>query len=105
MIAALPLISSALSMLAPGESTAATSAVKATAGQGADFGQIMAKLSADTIGSVKSAESLSTDALSGTANVQHVVQSVMTAQENLQTALAIRDKAVSAFTEISHMAI
>ncbi len=29
----------------------------------------------------------------------------MTAQENLQTALAVRDKAVAAFTEISHMAI
>jgi flagellar hook-basal body complex protein FliE len=102
MIAALPLISSALSMLT--SSDAVGSAAK-SATQGADFGQVLAQMSSGTVGSLKSAETLSVQGLEGKANLQEVVQSVMSAQENLQSALAIRDKAVSAFTDISHMTI
>ena len=103
MIAAVPLITSALSLLSSGDSTTGTA--KATSASGADFGQVMAKMSAEAAESVKKAETIATDGLQGKANVQSVVQAVMTAQENLQTALAIRDKAVAAFTEVSHMAI
>lgn len=106
MIAALPLISSALSLLAPSSSAgAATQAAKTVSGAGEDFSSVMSKMSADTFDSVKKAEQLSVDGLKGNADVQSVVQAVMTAQENLQTALAVRDKAVAAFTEVSHMAI
>lgn len=102
MIAALPLVTSALSALAPGASTAA-SVVAGPAGEG--FGAVLSKVASDAVGAMKTAESLSTQGIKGTADVQTVVQSVMSAQENLQTALAIRDKAVGAFQEVTHMAI
>jgi flagellar hook-basal body complex protein FliE len=106
MIAALPLITSALSLLAPsGPTAAASTAVKSAAQAGTDFGQVMAKVSSDAVQSVKTAEKLSVDGIEGKANVQSVVEAVMTAQENLQTALAIRDKSVAAFQEITRMAI
>ncbi len=107
MIAALPLITSALSMLAPSETagSVAASAAKSVAGAGADFGQVMSKVSADAMHSMKAAESLAVDGIEGKANTQQVVQAVMSAQESLQTALAIRDKSVAAFQEITRMAI
>ena len=106
MIAAIPLITSALSLLAPPDPAAtATAAAKSAATAGNDFSQVMSKVSADAMDSVKKAEHLSVDGIEGKANVQSVVQAVMTAQENLQTALAIRDKAVGAFQEVTRMAI
>ncbi len=106
MIAAIPLISSAMSMLTSSDSAAsATNAAKAAAASGSDFGQMMSKLSNEAVNNVKKAESLSVDGLEGKANVQSVVQAVMTAQESLQTALAIRDKSVAAFQEITRMSI
>jgi flagellar hook-basal body complex protein FliE len=110
MIAAIPLISSALSMLgSSGTSSATQSATGAASGTaatgGTSFGDMMTKLSKDAVGNVQHAESMSVDGLSGKADVQGVVQAVMTAQESLQTALAIRDKAVAAFQEVSRMSI
>ena len=103
MIAAVPLISSALSMLGSAATPSATQT--ATAANGPDFGAMMSKLSKDAVDNVKHAETMSVDGLAGKANVQDVVQSVMSAQESLQTALAIRDKAVAAFQEVSRMSI
>jgi len=37
--------------------------------------------------------------------VQHVVEAVMNAQSTLQTAIAVRDKVVSAYQDVSRMAI
>ena len=106
MIAAIPLISSALSMLTPADgASAASQAAKTVSGAGEDFSTVLSKTASDAFHSVKAAEQVSADGLKGSADVQSVVQAVMTAQENLQTALAVRDKAVAAFTEISHMAI
>lgn len=106
MIAAIPLISSVLSTLGSADSAAsASAAVKGAASGGTDFGQVMSKISADAMHQMKSAESLAVDGIEGKANVQAVVQSVMSAQETLQTALAIRDKSVAAFQEITRMAI
>ncbi len=42
---------------------------------------------------------------SGKASVQQVVEAVMSAEQTLQSAIAIRDKVVSAYLEISRMAI
>jgi flagellar hook-basal body complex protein FliE len=103
MIAAVPLIGSALSLLGSSDATASTA--KPTPTGGSDFGAMMSKLSKEAVDNVKSAETMSVDSLTGKADVQAVVQAVMTAQESLQTALAIRDKAVAAFQEVSRMAI
>ena len=83
MIAALPLVTSALSLFAPSTSTPSTAA--ASPAPGADFGSVMNKVSNDAMQSIKHAEQLATDGLQGKADTQSVVQAVMTAQENLQT--------------------
>jgi flagellar hook-basal body complex protein FliE len=43
--------------------------------------------------------------LEGKANVQQVVENVMSAERTLQTTLAIRDKTVAAWQQISQMPI
>ncbi len=108
MIAAIPLITSALSMFAPSAplaSAAAGAAAQSAASAATDFSQVMSKVASDTLHSVEGAEKLSISGIEGKASVQSVVESVMTAQENLQTALAVRDKAVAAFQEITRMSI
>ena len=107
IVAALPLVTSALSSLAPSlgaASSAATSAASATAA-GGDFGSVMAQVSGDAVKKMKAAEAASISGIEGKSSTQDVVQSVMSAQESLQTALAIRDKSVAAFQEITRMAI
>ena len=43
--------------------------------------------------------------MEGKTPVQQVVRSVLDAQQALQTAVAVRDKLVSAYQEVSRMAI
>ncbi len=105
MIAALPLISSALSMVAPSVASQAGNAAASAASAGTDFGQVMAQMTSDTVKSLKTAESMSIDGIKGNADVQAVVSAVMAAQESLQTTVAIRDKAVAAFQEVTRMSI
>ena len=75
------------------------------AARGADFGQIMNEITGDAIGSLKSAEAASIGSMQGTTPVHQVVESIMSAQRSLQSVLAMRDKAVSAYQEISRMAM
>ena len=105
MIAALPLVTSALSMAMPSITSQATSTAASAASTGGDFGQMMAQMAGDTVKTLKTAESMSIDGLQGNANVQAVVSAVMAAQESLQTTVAIRDKAVAAFQEVTRMPI
>ena len=51
------------------------------------------------------AEQVSVKALQGDADAREVVDAVMSAEQSLQAAVAIRDKIVSAYLEISRMAI
>ena len=103
MIAALPLLSSAVSsLLGPAQVPSAAAAAPAS---GDSFASLLASLSKDTVDKVKTAESVSADGIQGKATTQSVVEAVGNAQESLQTALAIRDKVVSAFLDISKMPI
>jgi flagellar hook-basal body complex protein FliE len=43
--------------------------------------------------------------MQGKMPVQQVVEAVLSAEQSLQTAIAVRDKVVAAYQEISHMAI
>ncbi len=105
MIAALPLVSSVLGALAPTATPLAAESARTAAAAGGDFGQVMAKLASDTVHAMKGAETAAVNGVSGNVDLQSVVQSVMSAQESLQTALAIRDKSVAAFQEITRMTI
>ena len=105
MIAAIPLVTSALSSLAPSTAARATSAAKAGRGVGGDFSSVLSQVSNDAVQKLKTAETSAVSGIEGNASAQDVVQSVMSAQESLQTALAVRDKSVAAFQEITRMAI
>lgn len=83
---------------------AADLAAKAAAVAGDGFGQILDEIGA-AINSLKGGEAAALSGLHGRTPVQDVVESVMNAEHSLQTAVAIRDKLVSAYQTISQMAI
>ncbi len=59
-----------------------------------------------TVGSLEKAESASLQALQGgEIQTREVVDAVMSAEQSLQAAISIRDKIVTAYLEISRMAI
>jgi flagellar hook-basal body complex protein FliE len=82
----------------------AASSATAVSG-GPSFGQVLANLSTGALDTLKASEATAISGLQGGASVQEVVQSVMSAEETLQAALAIRDKAIAAYQDISRMQI
>ncbi|MFG1480400.1 flagellar hook-basal body complex protein FliE [Xanthobacter sp. V4C-4] len=71
----------------------------------ADFSSVLARVSSDTVDTLKAGEATSIMGIHGRASVQQVVEAVMTAEQSLQTAIAVRDKVVAAYQEISRMTI
>jgi len=71
----------------------------------ADFADVLAEVSGNAISTLKSGEAAAIGGIEGKASVQQVVEAIMSAEQTLQTALAIRDKVVSAYQEISRMAV
>jgi flagellar hook-basal body complex protein FliE len=71
----------------------------------ADFGAMLSDLVTSTAGSLKSAEAAAIAGTRGQASVQQVVEAVMNAEQTLQSTLAVRDKVVAAYLEISRMQI
>jgi flagellar hook-basal body complex protein FliE len=86
-------------------SSPAAPSASATATAGADFTQALAAAAGDAMKTLKAAETTSMAGLQGKASVQQVAESVMGAERTLQTSLAIRDKAVAAYQQISQMQI
>ena len=76
-----------------------------TASSGTSFTQALGQVANDAIGSMQSGEAAAIQGLQGTMQPFKVVEAIMGAQRTLQQTLAIRDKAVSAYQEISRMAI
>lgn len=101
MIAALPAIGSLVTSLALDQ---VSQAVAPRQGAGAGFGQVFAEVG-EMIDRLKSAEATSISAIEGRAPVQEMVESVVAAEQSLHTALAIRDKIVSAYQVLSQMPI
>ncbi|HTZ66706.1 MAG TPA: flagellar hook-basal body complex protein FliE [Roseiarcus sp.] len=73
--------------------------------EGPSFGQALAQVVGSAIDTLQTGEAVAIQGVEGAAPPMKVVESVMAAQRSLQTVLAIRDKAVSAYQEIAHMAI
>ncbi|WP_187968109.1 flagellar hook-basal body complex protein FliE [Aquibium microcysteis] len=71
-----------------------------------DFASAVAEAASRTIHTLGQAETVSMTALEG-GNVQtrEVVDAVMSAEQTLQAAISIRDKIVTAYLEVSRMAI
>jgi flagellar hook-basal body complex protein FliE len=100
MIAALlPIAASAVQ----GAAGIAPAASVATAG--ADFGAALTQAASDALKTLRGAEAASMSGIEGKAGARQVVDSVMSAERALQSALAIRDKAVAAFQQVSQMQI
>lgn len=72
---------------------------------GSDFSSMLARMAGDTFDTLKAAEQVSIAGMKDKASVQQVVESVMAAEQSLQTAIAVRDKVVNAYLEVSRMAI
>ncbi|MGX9143656.1 flagellar hook-basal body complex protein FliE [Mesorhizobium sp. 128a] len=69
------------------------------------FAEALSQAASKTVNTLQNAEQVSIQALKGDADTRQVVDAVMSAQQALQTTIAIRDKVVSAYLEISRMGI
>ena len=72
---------------------------------GAGFNTVLEQVAADAIGSMKAGEAASIQSIHGKLSAQKVVEAVMSAERSLQMAVAVRDKVVQAYQEVSRMAI
>jgi flagellar hook-basal body complex protein FliE len=93
--------------------TGGTEAVGSTQGtraagfvvEGPDFASVLAEVATEGLQTLKSGEAAALAGLQGKASVQQVVEAVMSTEQTLQAAIAIRDKVVAAYQEISRMAM
>ena len=74
-------------------------------GIAASFASMVGNAATRVVSNLEQAEQVSAKALQGQGDTRSVVDAVMTAEQSLQAAVAIRDKVVSAYLEISRMAI
>ena len=97
------------SSLVSGMGTSATvsrpSAQTAGPSPGTDFGSVLGNIAASAIGTLEQGEAAAIQGIQGSMPMQQVVDRVLDAERTLQATLAIRDKLVSSFLEISRMQI
>ena len=99
----------------PGSTAAAAEHALATAGVGppalageagrADFASLLGQMMSSLAGALRAGEAASLAGLKGQVPVAGVVEAVMTAEQTLQGAIAVRDKVVAAYLEVSRMQI
>lgn len=89
---------------AVGSQPVAKTAASGIAGS-ADFSKVLADVASSTVNTLKAGEATAIGGIGGTRTTQQVVEAVMNAEQALQTAIAVRDKLISAYQEISRMAI
>jgi flagellar hook-basal body complex protein FliE len=108
MLPLAPLAASAIGTLAQTAATALTKAphvATATQAAGASFGDMLQQFATQTVDSLKQGEAAAISGIDDKASAQTVVSAVLAAERDLHTAIALRDKAVGAYQEISRMAI
>ena len=77
----------------------------ATAVTGPTFAGVLGGVAQDAVQSLKNSEAMSFAGIQGKANTREVVDAVMQADQTLKTAVALRDKVVSAYLDIVKMQI
>jgi flagellar hook-basal body complex protein FliE len=82
-----------------------SSAIAPAAPSAIGFDGVLEQVAADAIGSLKAGEAASISSIQGKVSAQSVVEAVMSAERTLQMAVAVRDKVVQAYQEVSRMAI
>jgi flagellar hook-basal body complex protein FliE len=103
-----PLAASAIGTLAETAAAALSRAPAVAAAADAattSFGDILQRFTTQTVESMKHGEAAAIAGVEGKISAQNVVSAVMAAERDLHTAIALRDKAVGAYQEISRMAI
>jgi flagellar hook-basal body complex protein FliE len=79
--------------------------VRGTQAPGNDFADYLARAASEAAETVRAAEQTAIRGIEGKADIQQVVDQVMAAERTLSAALAIRNKLVAAWMEISRMQI
>jgi flagellar hook-basal body complex protein FliE len=102
---ALPAPASTSLEVGPADLVRGPAAATSQPAEGADFGAMLGALASSAVGAVRNAETISIAGIKGQSSVQQVVEAVMAAEQALQSAIAVRDKVVSAYLEISRMQI
>ena len=97
-------LSSINNLGATARSASPTPAAGAGAG-GPSFTEMLGQILSAGVNTIQGGESAAIQGLTGAAPPFKVVEAVMGAQRTLQEGLSIRDKVVSAYQEIAHMAI
>lgn len=90
-----------------GKGAAAPAAPAAAAGGDLDggFGQMVETMVADAAGSMRAAEAASAAQVAGKGDLIDVVTAIGAAETALDTVVAVRDRVVSAYTDIMRMQI
>lgn len=70
-----------------------------------DFGAVLKDFAVNTVGAVRQGEAAAIAGVQGSLPLQTVVESVMAAERTLQAGIAVRDKLVSSYLEITRMQI
>ena len=102
MIAALSALGGILGTLAP---AAPQAPAPAPASDGVGFEEALGKAVGSALDTLKAGEAAAIQGVQGAAPPMRVVELVMDAQRSLQSVLAIRDKLVSAWQDVSKMQI
>lgn len=94
-----------LDSVATEKSSDLSSTQGSTAGtsSGPSFASVMSNMATDMANNLKQAEKASFEGIKGTATTREVVDAVLQAEQSLQTAIALRDKVVSAFLDVTKM--
>jgi flagellar hook-basal body complex protein FliE len=66
---------------------------------------MLADMASGTVDAMKAGETTAVSGITGGSTVQQVVDAMMSAEQALQTAIAVRDKLISAYQEISRMTV
>jgi flagellar hook-basal body complex protein FliE len=72
---------------------------------GADFAGMLGQMMSSLAGALRTSEAAALAGIKGQVPVQQVIDAVMTAEQTLQGAIAVRDKVVAAYLELSRMQI
>lgn len=85
--------------------TAAPSIAQPVSTGVSDFTSMLESFGKKAVDNLNHAETQSLASLSGTGSTRELAEAVMTAEQSLQIAVSVRDKIVSAYLELSRMAI
>ena len=70
-----------------------------------DFSKLMSSMATSTVSALRESEAAAIGALKGQSSVQDAITKIMEAERKLQQAVAVRDKVISTYTELTRMQI